>query len=48
VDAVQRLREQHAALAGPRLEALVNAVDDLDFETALSQCNEWIALCCPA
>jgi signal transduction histidine kinase/DNA-binding response OmpR family regulator/HPt (histidine-containing phosphotransfer) domain-containing protein len=47
VDAVQRLREQHGALAGPRLEALVNAVDDLDFETALSQCDEWIALCCP-
>jgi HPt (histidine-containing phosphotransfer) domain-containing protein len=45
VEAVQRLRDEHAALAGPRLDALVEAVDDLDFETALSQCDEWITSC---
>jgi PAS domain S-box-containing protein len=45
VDAVQRLRAQHAALAGPRLDALVDAVDDLDFESALAQCDEWITSC---
>jgi HPt (histidine-containing phosphotransfer) domain-containing protein len=45
VDAVQRLRAQHAALAGPRLDALVEAVDDLDFATALTQCDEWITAC---
>jgi HPt (histidine-containing phosphotransfer) domain-containing protein len=45
VDAVQRLRAQHAGLAGPRLDALVEAVDDLDFETALTQCDEWITAC---
>jgi HPt (histidine-containing phosphotransfer) domain-containing protein len=45
VDAVQRLRAQHAALAGPRLDALVEAVDDLDFEAALAQCDEWITSC---
>jgi HPt (histidine-containing phosphotransfer) domain-containing protein len=45
VDAVQRLRAEHAELAGPRLEALVEAVDDLNFDTALTQCDEWITLC---
>jgi HPt (histidine-containing phosphotransfer) domain-containing protein len=45
LDAVQRLRAQHAELAGPRLDALVEAVDGLDFEAALTQCDEWINAC---
>ena len=43
--AVQALRAQLPAAAGMRLDALESAVESLEFETALSRCDEWLLEC---
>lgn len=43
--AVQALRAQLPAAAGTRLDALESAIDSLEFETALSRCDEWLLEC---
>ena len=40
--AVQALRSQLPAAAGVRLDALESAVESLEFDTALSRCDEWL------
>ena len=43
--AVQALRAQLPGAAGARLDALESAVESLEFETALSRCDEWLLEC---
>jgi hypothetical protein len=43
--AVQALRTQLPAAAGVRLDALETAVESLEFEIALSRCDEWLLEC---
>ena len=44
-DALQTLRGQLPSAAGARLDALETAVESLEFESALSNCDEWLLEC---
>jgi signal transduction histidine kinase/CheY-like chemotaxis protein len=45
--ALQTLRARLPAAAGARLDALEAAVESLEFESALSQCGDWLLECEP-
>jgi CheY-like chemotaxis protein/nitrogen-specific signal transduction histidine kinase len=44
-NALQTLRSRLPAAAGPRFDALETAVESLEFESALSHCDEWLLEC---
>ena len=44
-DALQALRTRLPAASGPRFEALEAAVESLEFESALSHCDQWLLEC---
>jgi HPt (histidine-containing phosphotransfer) domain-containing protein len=43
--AMRTVRARLPTAAGPRLDALETAVESLEFESALSQCDEWLLEC---
>ncbi|MEO7335950.1 MAG: PAS domain-containing protein [Caldimonas sp.] len=45
IETLKTLRTRVPAAAGPRLDALDEAVESLDFETALTCCNDWLKDC---
>ena len=44
-EALQTLRSRLPVVAGPRFDALETAVESLEFESALSHCDEWLLEC---